>query len=92
MDSIVRGGRITWLGHAAFRVDTPGGKVVLIDPWFSNPRSPRRCRGAHARGRDPARAHGILGDTVALASTSALVPCIDGRATISCPKRQETNP
>ena len=31
---------VTWLGHAAFRLDTPGGKRIYIDPWLSNPRCP----------------------------------------------------
>jgi L-ascorbate metabolism protein UlaG (beta-lactamase superfamily) len=31
----------TWYGHSCYEVRTPGGKVILIDPWFSNPRSPR---------------------------------------------------
>jgi L-ascorbate metabolism protein UlaG (beta-lactamase superfamily) len=31
---------ITWYGHAAFVVKTPGGTVLAIDPWFSNPKSP----------------------------------------------------
>jgi L-ascorbate metabolism protein UlaG (beta-lactamase superfamily) len=36
-----RGNRITWLGHAAFRIDTPSGKVILVDPWIqSNPMCP----------------------------------------------------
>lgn len=31
----------TWLGHAAFRVDTGGGRVILIDPWLrGNPACP----------------------------------------------------
>jgi L-ascorbate metabolism protein UlaG (beta-lactamase superfamily) len=33
--------RITWYGHACFEIVTPGGKVVLVDPWFGNPSSPR---------------------------------------------------
>ncbi len=32
---------ITWYGHSAFKVTTPGGKVLLIDPWLSNPANPR---------------------------------------------------
>jgi L-ascorbate metabolism protein UlaG (beta-lactamase superfamily) len=32
--------QITWLGHSAFRFDTPGGKTVLIDPWLDNPNAP----------------------------------------------------
>lgn len=32
--------KLTWYGHAAFRIDTPSGKVVLIDPWLTNPKNP----------------------------------------------------
>jgi len=32
---------ITWYGHACVEVQTPGGRTVLIDPWFGNPRSPK---------------------------------------------------
>lgn len=32
---------ITWYGHSAFKVTTPSGKVLLIDPWLSNPANPR---------------------------------------------------
>lgn len=28
---------ITYYGHAAFRIVTPSGKVMLIDPWITNP-------------------------------------------------------
>jgi L-ascorbate metabolism protein UlaG (beta-lactamase superfamily) len=31
---------VTWLGHATFRIDTPGGKRVYVDPWLDNPRCP----------------------------------------------------
>ena len=31
---------ITWLGHASFRLDTPGGKRIYIDPWLDNPKCP----------------------------------------------------
>jgi L-ascorbate metabolism protein UlaG (beta-lactamase superfamily) len=30
---------ITWHGHACVEVRTPGGKTILVDPWFSNPKS-----------------------------------------------------
>ncbi len=33
-------GTLTWLGHAAFRIDTPGGKLVYVDPWLSGPTCP----------------------------------------------------
>lgn len=28
---------LTWYGHAAFKLTTPTGKVLLIDPWLTNP-------------------------------------------------------
>jgi L-ascorbate metabolism protein UlaG (beta-lactamase superfamily) len=31
----------TWYGHSCVEVRTPGDKVILIDPWFANPSSPR---------------------------------------------------
>lgn len=36
-----RGNKLTWLGHAAFRITLPSGKVVVIDPWVqTNPACP----------------------------------------------------
>lgn len=32
---------ITWWGHAAFVVKTPGGAVIAIDPWLQNPKAPK---------------------------------------------------
>jgi len=32
--------QLTWLGHATFRFDTPGGKRVYVDPWLGNPKCP----------------------------------------------------
>lgn len=29
--------QLTWYGHAAFKLVTPAGKVVFIDPWVQNP-------------------------------------------------------
>lgn len=31
---------LTWLGHAAFRFDTPNGKRVYVDPFLDNPKCP----------------------------------------------------
>jgi L-ascorbate metabolism protein UlaG (beta-lactamase superfamily) len=34
-----------WLGHGSFKFASPGGKVVLLDPWLStNPKCPAQCR------------------------------------------------
>jgi L-ascorbate metabolism protein UlaG (beta-lactamase superfamily) len=69
----------TWYGHACVEVRTPGGKVILIDPWFGNPLSPRsadtvdRCDlllVTHGHGDH-------MGDAVALASRLRPAwPCI----------------
>ena len=32
--------KLKWLGHAAFSITTPNGKVLLIDPWLRNPVNP----------------------------------------------------
>jgi L-ascorbate metabolism protein UlaG (beta-lactamase superfamily) len=32
---------LTWLGHATFRIDTPGGKRIYVDPFLNgNPKCP----------------------------------------------------
>ena len=37
----LKGIKLTWMGHATFRVETPGGKTVIIDPWVAgNPMCP----------------------------------------------------
>jgi L-ascorbate metabolism protein UlaG (beta-lactamase superfamily) len=32
--------KLKWFGHAAFSITTPNGKVMLVDPWLSNPSNP----------------------------------------------------
>ncbi len=37
----LKGIKLTWLGHATFRIETPGGRTVIIDPWImGNPMCP----------------------------------------------------
>ncbi len=60
---------LTWLGHGAFRIDTPGGTRAYVDPWLTgNPScpeselEPERCDLillTHGHGDH-------VGDTVAL--------------------------
>jgi L-ascorbate metabolism protein UlaG (beta-lactamase superfamily) len=60
---------LTWLGHASFRVDSPGGKRIYVDPFLTgNPKTPdaekepERCDLivlTHGHGDH-------LGDTVAI--------------------------
>jgi L-ascorbate metabolism protein UlaG (beta-lactamase superfamily) len=43
---------LLWLGQAAFRLTTPGGKVILIDPWLtSNPRTPEKWKNLDELGK-----------------------------------------
>lgn len=37
--------KVRWLGHAAFSITTPRGKVLLIDPWLRNPSNPEAKDG-----------------------------------------------
>ena len=39
--AIGRDTSITWIGHAGVEIGTPGGRTVLIDPWYGNGLSPR---------------------------------------------------
>ncbi|MGA2390000.1 MAG: metal-dependent hydrolase [Candidatus Sulfotelmatobacter sp.] len=32
----LKGIQLTWLGHATFRIETPAGQTVIIDPWVMN--------------------------------------------------------
>jgi L-ascorbate metabolism protein UlaG (beta-lactamase superfamily) len=76
--------KIKWYGHAAFSITTPKGKVLLIDPWISNPLNPDA-----KEGKDPLAAitkadyilltHGHrdhVGEAVAIANkTGAILVC-----------------
>ena len=40
-----RGNKLTWLGHATFKITTATGKTVLVDPWVeSNPMCPENLK------------------------------------------------
>lgn len=45
----LQGNRLTWLGHATFRIETKDGTVIYIDPWLQNPlcpedeKAPKKC-------------------------------------------------
>lgn len=42
---------VLWLGQASTRITTPGGKVIMIDPWLtSNPKTPPAFKQLAALG------------------------------------------
>lgn len=45
--------KIKWFGHAAFSITTPNGKVLLIDPWLTNPSNPEAKDGKDALAAVP---------------------------------------
>lgn len=43
---------VLWLGQAAFKITTPGGKVIVIDPWLkTNPKTPAAFKDYAALGK-----------------------------------------
>ena len=43
---------VLWLGHATTRITTPGGKVIVIDPWLiSNPKTPANFKALQSLGK-----------------------------------------
>jgi L-ascorbate metabolism protein UlaG (beta-lactamase superfamily) len=65
---------LTWLGHAAFRIDTANGKRIYVDPFLhGNPKCPEGEQ-APERADIVAVTHGHgdhVGDTVAIATAHA---------------------
>ena len=66
----LKGIRITWLGHATFRVELPGHATVIVDPWImGNPACPEKEKTV-PRGDFLLCTHGHfdhIGDAVAIA-------------------------
>lgn len=43
---------VLWLGQSATRITTPGGKVLVIDPWLiNNPKTPAQFKNLDALGK-----------------------------------------
>lgn len=65
--------QVLWLGQSAFKITTPGGKIIVIDPWLTKgPRAPAAYKDLSALGKVDlllvTHAHGDhLGDAPALA-------------------------
>jgi L-ascorbate metabolism protein UlaG (beta-lactamase superfamily) len=63
--------QLTWYGQSAYKIVTPGGKTLLIDPWITNPKNPNAEKDLAALTRVEAifltHGHGDhVGETVAL--------------------------
>lgn len=70
---------LTWLGHAAFRLETDRGKRIYIDPWLAgNPMTPERERSPD-QVDIIAITHGHsdhVGDAVALSQAFPAAPVV----------------
>lgn len=43
---------VQWLGQAAVKITSPGGKVIVIDPWLvTNPKTPEKFKKLEALGK-----------------------------------------
>ncbi len=43
---------VLWLGQSCFRITTPGGKVIVTDPWLiANPKTPPQYKKLEALGK-----------------------------------------
>lgn len=68
--------QLQWYGQAAFKITTPGGKVVLIDPFISkNPKTPEPLKDLSKLDKVDlilvTHGHGDhIGDTVAIAKAT----------------------
>lgn len=41
----LNGVKLTWLGHSTFRIETPEGKTLVVDPWVAgNPSCPESAK------------------------------------------------
>ncbi len=66
---------ITWLGHSSFVLKTPGGKTVLLDPWYTgNPSFPEQAKPKQADVILVSHGHSDhITDAAAMAKTTGAV-------------------
>ena len=44
--------KLLWLGQASWRIESPGGKVIVIDPWLTQgPKAPAQYKDLAALGK-----------------------------------------
>lgn len=70
--------QVQWLGHAAFKLTSVNGKVILVDPFLTkNPKTPEKYRNLESLGKIDliliTHAHGDhVGDAIALAKKNGV--------------------
>jgi L-ascorbate metabolism protein UlaG (beta-lactamase superfamily) len=75
---------LQWLGQSAFKITTPGGKVILIDPFITtNPVAPQELKDLSKLGKVDlilvTHGHGDhVGDTVAIAQMTGAKVGLNG--------------
>ena len=67
--------QLTWYGHSAFKITTPSGHVLLLDPWITNPANKNGAAdlAAITKADYILITHGHfdhVGDSVAIANTT----------------------
>ena len=84
---------VTWLGHAAFQVTSPGGTTLLLDPFITNnPKTPENLKDLSQYQPDAillTHAHGDhVGDAVAIATASGakVIGVFDHLKTLELPE------
>ncbi|MDH3700772.1 MAG: metal-dependent hydrolase [Alphaproteobacteria bacterium] len=68
--------KVQWFGQAAFKITTPGGKIIMVDPFITkNPKTPKELKDLSKLGKVNlvlvTHGHGDhVGDTVKIANMS----------------------
>jgi L-ascorbate metabolism protein UlaG (beta-lactamase superfamily) len=89
--------RVTWLGHAAFEVTSPGGTKLMIDPFLNgNPATPKdKAKIAQYKPDAILVTHSHsdhVGDAIAIAKKSGapIVGAFDHIASLKLPQKQQS--
>ena len=72
----LKGIKLTWFGHATFRIETPGGKTVIVDPWvMGNPACPEKDKNVdHVDAMLCTHGHWIISPTPSISARSSILP------------------